>query len=1165
MSNKKNAINYMDNILKEDEYNSIENMLNLFKKDKEIELEVSFRGVNYGNYMRILEHYANMVDDKNITVTESLDVSIVLPDGNTYRTSILNNDKIDEFTKKYVKANNTEIQKYILSLKPGNDIEIIYKDRGSADKVFIDDLNILFKTTREIPVTKNTDKPTLNGTEKILFRYKQRASFILNDNVRLDVTLAKESPNIVGLGTRNAIYEIEMEAMNRKIGIDVLFSNVEEVLKIVQDSDTIIGKTEAKEVLHAYQTLLGIKTSSTHLDSRNVISIETQHIVKFVPNNYAITDKADGDRYFMFIRETGVYLLTINLVIKKTNLKPEKEYIDTLLDGELIKNENGAMYMAFDVVYAKGIDYRFNEKVSLTQRIIVLADIIKNAFGNFIDFPDYAEKNTDMELEKIKKFYTKQLEKYWKEFHTRLAKNKTIFVARKIYFIPYGIDPSEVFMYADMVWKLYVYNKLTPYKLDGIIYTPINSPYMIKTNAENLDSVPLEYKWKLPSQNSIDFYIEIEKNLDGSESIYYDNTVTHGSGRAYKICRLFVGIIKGSEEKPIQFKIAGREQKANIYLVDGEARDIEGKLIEDKTVVEFAFDNTKTDIDDAYKWIPLKTRYDKTESVQKYHKRYGNNLNIAIRIWRTINNPITEENIASLGNPATYDKEMARLTKTSIAPPKTPTQAYYQKRTAMATGMRAFNNWVKSNMIMTYAKGRQNVLDIGCGRGGDLIKFVNAGVQEYVGIDIDNNGLYVINDSAYNRYKNLKNTHKNVPLMYFINADARGLFTVTNQESIIPNMSDANKKLITKYLSGNKKYSVINCQFTLHYYLSDALSWKNFCQNINDHIDTNGYMLITCFDGKLIYDKMQGKQKMTVSYIDNTGKKNIFFEINKIYNDKDVQDLGMAIDLYNSLISNPGTYQREYLVFPEFLTRSLKENCGLELIETDTFYGLFNLYKNYFTQENGEQIATDMSSKKYEEIKDFYVSLAPVFNMHDKMGDNIQNIISVEEPTGIAIASFKLSMLNRYYIFKRTGNVNISEPARVVNMNHKINLGKIMTPYLDINNIQIDPSEKTGQINKIYHGIRQKYKNTKPSVYVIRHKIIENQLDNEVFSYNKLQLSLLKQGTDPKILLIYKSPEKYFYPISYLNNGKKVYLFDSDKILADLNILIELSEKLNQS
>ena len=85
---------------------------------------------------------------------------------------------------------------------------------------------------------------------------------------------------------------------------------------------------------------------------------------------------------------------------------------------------------------------------------------------------------------------------------------------------------------------------------------------------------------------------------------------------------------------------------------------------------------------------------------------------------------------------------------------------YYQKQTDLADGMRAFNNWIKTNIILTYCKNRPSVLDFGCGRGGDLIKFINANIGEYVGVDNDNNGLYIIKNNAFSRYKNLKRPNK---------------------------------------------------------------------------------------------------------------------------------------------------------------------------------------------------------------------------------------------------------------------------------------------------------------------------------------------------------------------------------------------------------------------
>ncbi len=1167
MSNKTKHRNIFDDILTDEQYAKIEEMTKKYQKTTDTELEVSFKNINYSTHMRISEYLVNNTNEKDISAQSSLDISIIMVGGNTYRVSILDNENIEEFIQKFSRSRLEDIQKYLVEIKKSDNIEIMYKDRGSADRLFIDDVNTNFKLTTETIVKNNTARPKLEGTEKMLFRYKNRYTFNINKYVRIDLTEVQESTNLWNLSKRHTVYELEIEAINHNITTVILLTEAEQMLKILQDSDIAIGKNEIQNVLEKYQALLQTKYIN-HLDSRNVVSIEAQHIVKFIPNKYAVTDKADGERYFLFSIKEGMYLLSTNMSIKKIDINTNNEkFQDMMLDGELIKNDNGYMFLAFDVVYFNGIDYRYNDKYTLTHRLDILNGIIDKCFGNLITFTDYTDKHTDLETEKIKNFYTKELKSYWNSFAKKLHDTKGIFISRKLYFVPYGIDSSEVFMYADMLWKLIVYSKLTPYKLDGIIYTPINSPYMIKVSPDKLDTVPLEYKWKMPSQNSIDFYIKFEKNANGQDAIFYDNAVVKENAGAYKICKLFVGVNEGKQEKPIAFKVNGVEQKANIYLTDGEATDIEGDTINDETVVEFIFDTTKPDIDDPYKWIPLRTRYDKTESVKRYGKKYGNNLNIATRIWRTIVNPITEENIATLANMSTFAKEIDRLSK-HIETYSKKGFVYYQKQTRDAERMRNFHNWIKSNMILTYCSGKNKVLDIGCGRGGDLAKFVHAGINEYVGVDIDNNGLYVIDNSAYFRYKDMKSKMKNVPPMYFIHADARARFNVKSQESVLPNMTSFNKKLIETHLSGNKKYDIINAQFTLHYYLSDELSWSNFCKNINEHLEINGYVLITAFDGKLIYDRLMGKQKMSVSYTDNKGNKNIFFEINKIYSDKDDMSIGMAIDLYNSLISNPGTYIREYLVFPDFLEKSLKQNCGLDLVETDSFFNLFNLYKNYFTEEGVDNFSTsDISSKRYKEIRDFYMSLKP------------NNHTDVE--TDVALASFKFSMLNRYYIFKKTTKIDIMEPSRIVGINHRINLGKILNPFFDSNRMIIDPAKKTSQINKIYHEIRKKYNTVKPSVYIIRHSIPTDNIGTDVFRRNKLEFIKAKNGTDDKTLLIYKSPDKYFYPIYYQNSNENdidnlyqsrtvynhdspsgTYLLNSDKIIDDLDILVALTDKL---
>lgn len=1165
MVNKKKDI--MFDILTSDEYDKLKNMVNIFDKNKNLELEVSFKDINYATFMRVSEYLVNITDKDSISSHDTLDINVILVNGNNYRISLLGDENINAFLKRYARSNMVEIQRDLMQIEKSDTIDIIFKDRGSAQKMFLEDFGIVFKLTNEIPVNDD-NKPTLNGNEKILFRYKNRYSFVLDNKFRTDITEIQESTKMWNLTKSATKYEIEIEAID-KITTEDLLKEMMTILNVIQDTTVPIGKSESAAIVEQYRSLLGVK-SKTHLETRTTITIQPEFIVKYIPNKYAITDKADGERRILFSNEMGIYLISANMTVYKTKLKvAQKKYQNMILDGEYVKSDNRFLFLVFDIIYADGIDYKHNDTLTLTVRLKEIDMIIDQCFGNLIPFTNYSDANDDMEIVKIKQFYTKEVQSYWKAFLKRLNKSSSdIFVTKKLYFVPFGIHPCEVFMYADMVWKMLVYASLAPYKLDGIIYTPINAPYMIQAKAEKVDEVALEYKWKSPSQNSIDFYIEFVKDANGNDSIFYDDAVVATNADPYKICILHVGISNNGQTKPIPFKVNGVVQKANIYLTGTEATDINGGVINSHTVVEFVFDNTKPDIDNAYKWIPLRTRYDKTESVQKYGQNYGNFLTIANRIWKTIINPITEENIAALGNPDTFEKELENLPKAVNNSGKS-NLIYYQKKTRNAAGMRAFNNWIKSNMIHVYCKNKPTVLDIGCGRGGDINKFIQSGITEYVGIDIDRNGLYVINDSAYNRYKNVKNKQKNVPPMTFIQADARALFNVQAQENALANMTTFNKNLIETYLSKTRKYNVINAQFTLHYYLSDALSWSNFCQNINNHLENNGYVLITAFDGKLIHDNLRDKQKMTISYTENSGNKEIFFEIKKIYADNDSQGIGMAIDLYNSLISNPGTYLREYLVFPEFLEKSLRAECGLELVESESFFNIFNLYRDFFTASNTTNNTDTIIMKNYEKVREFYTSLLP----------NNHSDVTISE----AMASFKLSMLNRYYVFKKAGTINISEPARIVNLNQTIDLGKVLMPYFANNKIVIDPAQQSAHINTIYHSILAKYHDVRPAVYLVRHSIINNNLDGEVYRRNKIEFSKIKNGDD-KLVLIYKSPAKIFYPIFYkkldskndsliqsriindeeyirVKKYSKSYLFNSSQLVNDLDILVALTNK----
>ena len=1143
MPNKKNnRKNLLD--ISETDIDHTTDIFDSYISDKLSELEISFKNVQYPEYIRTVQKYLGLASEDSISESTTLDINIENTDKNTYRISLVDDDTINDFMQKYTNSKHYDTMKYLSNLKPSDSVIIINKNRGDAKKIFLSEYNCVIKSTIE---TKPDGFPE---TGKVLYRYKLRNSFDFK-NYRIDLTEVYESPNLRNLTSKFPNYEFEIEITNRKISIDDFFNYFVESIAVRQDThpDCILSVSQKKAVIKAYSDLTENKSTEL-LDSRNVISLEKQHVVNYIPNKYIVTDKADGERYFMYINSNGCYLLSLNMDVKKININVNEQFFDTVIDGELIDSDGKFIYLAFDVIYHDKHNYKFDIMTNTTKRITILNKIIEKCFNTYVPFTDYVDKHNDTDLPSIRDFYTKELDKYWGKMR-KLIENSTdsmdIFISRKLYFVPYGIHSSEIFMYADMIWKNYVGRNLVPYTLDGIIYTPINIPYLVKINPQELDSVQLEYKWKKETMNSIDFYIKFDKNANGSDIIYSDSDDKTDIGK-YKRASLFVGYHNKGVETPVNFKIYGTVQIADIPVTDSEARDTDGNTIRDSTVVEFVYSNDET-LPMAKRWIALKTRYDKTESVMRYKKKYGNNLFISNRIWKSIQNPIYEEIIASLGNHLTYDKEYDIIRK-SIGQEVKSSKVYYEKKTDSAKEMRSFNNFVKNNMIQTYCKDKKSVLDIGCGRGGDINKFINANVSEYVGIDIDANGLFIIKDSAINRYNNLKTTNKNLPKMTFIQADARVIFDDKMQKAAIPTMTQKNMENIATYIVG-KKFDIINCQFSLHYYLSDQISWNNFMTNIKKHLSDHGYILITCFDGNLISNTLKTKNKITISHTDQSGNKITFVDIVKIYADEELKNtnIGIGIDLYNSLINSPGTYLREYLVMPDFLTKEFNK-IKLDLIESDSFMGLFNVYKNYFKSGSyNSDIITNMNAKTFNEISKFY-----------KLLDNDHNSSYPGDLIDITLASFKFTMLNRYYIYKKSQIFDPSDPARIVFMSNQIDPGKIFTTYFSKNRIYIDAEKRSTDANKIYKAMRKANKKIKPSTYIVRHEIPQDNINEKIYRSNNISILKANEGSSEYALLIYKSPEKIFYPIYYLMDEKRKYLWTSSEAIENLSYLSHFSK-----
>jgi len=981
--------------------NDISQLFNSITKDEEF--EVMFNNYKSDNilslidFMNVLKYIKFRSENDKLKLIETVSLDIFYLD---YRITIDGLENINNIMGLLYQRKNNNIFSIIISQyldKEG--FKLIQKIKEKSNVVDIDHLDIRFRKSKEIVVKdeesiKMLSKISITDADKINYRYKQRMSLELSEELHIDMTIVKASDNISNVSNSVKNYEIEIDysinnSSNSKKNnsiLDIIYAEAENIKKVMTNSDILVTKEEQKEVIDKYiKTLYGTSfEGASILYSMQPISAEVQHIVDNIPNKYSATDKADGEKYQLYIHKDECYLISNNLHVKKMGIK-NKELNDTIVEGELIYIDEKRVYlfMMFDCLYYKGADIRGTLKLS--ERLSHMETISKS-----FKYVPYIIKDYDMKgafnLEHIKKYYSDNIKSFYKQLNIEINKMNPnqVLIYPKIFLYPSGGSSSEVFLFSDIIWNNCTKNSNVdcPYVLDGIILTPLEQKY---TRDRKEQRYPI-YKYKPPHTNSLDVYITFEKNKDtGGYMDIFDNSLPDKiEFKTFRVINMFVGDNIGGREQPVPFMKEENNSVIYLPLVDGNIRDVEGNIVMENTVVEVVYTNDTT-MPHPYRWQVLKTRWDKTESVMRYNKRYGNNKDVAEKIWKSMIESVTIEEIANLSNPKSYDMQMKLLTSrldSSIINSQKKQDIYYQKITNLLKKLREFHNWIKSILIYTYCSPtsntlggkivRQSVLDIGCGRGGDILKMYHARVGEYVGIDVDFEGIYSATDGAISRYNFLKTKFPDFGKVSFIQADGSVPLDSSSQTKAISNLSKDNIKAIEKNFT-NKKFDVISSQMVIHYLFNNEDSINNLVHNIKTYLKKDGFVILTLFDPGQIIPQFDENGKITAYYTDDDGKRNILYEIVKKYSDTNNSKVGLPIDVHMSWISEEGKYIEEYLVSKELMTNTMKR-AGCRLVDTDLFSNLYNINKPYF--ENVIKYEENPKNRQfYEKVAEFYGDL----------------------------------------------------------------------------------------------------------------------------------------------------------------------------------------------
>ena len=242
----------------------------------------------------------------------------------------------------------------------------------------------------------------------------------------------------------------------------------------------------------------------------------------------------------------------------------------------------------------------------------------------------------------------------------------------------------------------------------------------------------------------------------------------------------------------------------------------------------------------------------------------------------------------------------------------------YERSKSKIFYMRNFNNWIKSMLINKYLTMVRDksplgtplrVLDMCCGKGGDLLKWTKGNISHLICCDI----AEVSVEQCETRYKNL--TNKN---------DGGKLYSAeffTSDVTI--------NRLREKYRDPSIELNLVSCQFAFHYCFESLVQAECMIRNAAECLKPGGFFIGTIPNS---FEIMR-RQKEADSYTFG----NDVYQIEFLCDPKDVPLFGAKYNFQlDGVVDCP-----EFLVhFPTLV--KLAKRFGLELVEKCTFEEYYN-------------------------------------------------------------------------------------------------------------------------------------------------------------------------------------------------------------------------------
>lgn len=970
------------------------------------------------------------------TSREQLDIRTVNDESSNVRMSMVNKSSVLEYCKSgsVNTADVSFVKKYTVQGKKPILIDDYHVRANLKVEQHVDDV---FERQEYLQKLRGADKH---------FRYKKRYSFLHETKShRVDLSIVRSSSRNAKSMLKSGVlnepehYEVEVEYLPTEHAknftkSDILKSMLQTMYflcRLNANVTHLMPQSKKNAIVKEYATL--VDSSITNKDAKELVSNPANYYLKYQPitlmkrnllspdvdvvsirENYCVTDKADGERYILYIGSDGRMYLINNLLDVMYTGMAHKTSKKSIIDGELIKkgklNIEMNLFAAFDVYFVNGKDVR-PQKFMLSSR------------------GDKEQKSKTTRLTQLQELLSMDL----------LSSEKTR--SRN----PFRVV-VKTFEAGDSIFasSKIVLNRLPTlsYNTDGLIYTPTDlapgALYKDDTTMKPFGgSWSKVFKWKPPEDNSIDVLVKLGK-VTMLE-------IEHGLMQRCVYVKMYVAF-KGTLDETIDveevYKKASRvvDKKKSMasltsddeyvhrfydgtYLPIGSndtlprIGDNSNEVINTDTIVEFSYNPSSKN--EYMKWIPLRIRKDKTDLYVRNNRKIENTANnylTVVNVWRTIIDPVDTN---TLDGTKPLDETLVK---------KDDNDAYYVRNTPRARSllvpMLDFHNyWIKNISLLNMFKGKNmKLLDIGCGQGGDIPKWIDAGFNTVVGIDSNKDNLLNSDHGIYKRYFDSVNStdfnrggggrrriDPRKQRMLFLLMDGGEKWTSSYVDQIESlqfkkltqwafGMNDKHKEA-NPLLNGlhnvmNDGFDVVSCQFAIHYFFESTDKLNAFCYNVDKMLLPNGYFIGTALDGNIVNDRFS-TQDTTVLRGEMNGK--IVWQMEKKYdyyaeNSVDDENIGKEIQVYVETINKRIP---EYLVDFELLKRKL-EVYNIRLVNFDNEDTIFNKYDR----------PTSSFDYLYNQMDDAFTKGKKHYAMQNAL-DNMNDVMK------------QYSFMNRWFVFKK--------------------------------------------------------------------------------------------------------------------------------------------------